>query len=520
MRLALVGGSYSTRSIIASAQRCINYYPETNPRSAIIPMTHYQRPGLNLQYTFGNAGPIRCIYEASNLVSYVVSGNQLFQVGNNDIITTVGTIGTSTGPVSIQDNGVQALLVDGSTTGYIWTLGQSNLAPAVDPSPSPIFNGANQVAYCDGYILWNLPNSPYFGSTLNNSGNNGNITFDNTGLFYTAKNAYPDNLLALLVNRREIFLFGSLKSETWYNAGVAPGQLPPFPFQIVPGTYIEHGIVAPFSVASNDINVYWLSRDLSGQGVVYMFRGYLTQRISNHALENAILEMSKTVGISDALGFTYQIDGHLFYMLTFPAGDQTWVYDGSIQDETAAWHQECWTDPASGALHRHRANAIGNINGWVCAGDWQTSAVYRLDIDQYYDVVPISGVGPTTSPITCIRTFPHIGQARAMGTNQAQEINGHRLQFSAFRADIESGMATRDFQGRSPPEITLRWSDDRGRTFGEDVLQSNGAQGEYLTQPQWLGMGIARDRLFEIEHTIMGPAAFNGAWIDAEVLGS
>jgi len=107
-----------------------------------------------------------------------------------------------------------------------------------------------------------------------------------------------------------------------------------------------------------------------------------------------------------------------------------------------------------------------------------------------------------------------------MGANQMQEIDGKRLQFSAFRADIESGMAAQDFAGHIPPQVTLRWSDDRGRTYGTDVLQSNGAQGEYLTQPQWLGMGIARDRLFEVEHTIMGPAAFNGAWIDAEVLGT
>jgi hypothetical protein len=68
-------------------------------------------------------------------------------------------------------------------------------------------------------------------------------------------------------------------------------------------------------------------------------------------------------------------------------------------------------------------------------------------------------------------------------------------------------------------QIWLRWSDDRGRTFGQSVLQSAGAQGEYITQPKWAGLGAARDRVYEIGHTIAGEAALNGAWVEGNVLG-
>jgi len=401
------------------------------------------------------------------------------------------------------DNGVDLMLVDGSTTGYRTALGSTTLATITDSTD--LFHGATHVAYVDTYLLWNLPNSVYFGSTLSNE-----INFD--GLFYSGKVAYPDDLRALYVNRREIFLLGDVKSEVWYNVG--PTATSAFPFQILPGTYIEHGIAAPYSVSSHDINVYWLGRDLQGEGVVFTFRGYLTQRISNHALEDAIRKMQRTVGITDALGFAYTVDGHPFYMLTFPAGNQTWVYDESIQDHTASWHQEAWTDPANGSINRHRASCMAFINGVNCVGDWQNNTVYYMNLEQYHDTV--NGVN---CPITCVRSFPHIGQARQAGTANMAMVDGRRLQFSAFRADIESGMGPLQTNGQ-PAQIILRWSDDRGRTFGTDVLQSNGAPGEYLTQPQWLGMGVARDRIFEVQHAIDGPAALNGAWIDAEVLGT
>jgi hypothetical protein len=401
------------------------------------------------------------------------------------------------------DNGIDLLLVDGSTTGYTSTLGQGNFATVVDSTG--LFQGADQVAYVDTFIIWNLPRSVFFGSTLSNQ-----IGFD--ALFFSGKVAYPDDLRAIYVNRREIFLFGDVKTEVWYNVGGTSASA--FPFQILPGTYVEHGIAAPFSVASNDIDVYWLSRDLQGEGVVFSFRGYLTKRISNHALEDAIRKMQKTVGITDARGFTFQIDGHWFYMLTFPAGNQTWVYDAAVEDITAAWHQEAWTNPADNSLNRHRASCMAFINGRSTAGDWQNNTVYYLNLDQYFDTV--NGVN---CPLTCIRSFPHLGQARVAGGSQMAEVDGRRLQFSALRADIESGMGPLQVDGK-PAQLTLRWSDDRGRTFGTDVLQSNGAPGEYLTQPQWLGMGVARDRIFELQHAIAGPAALNGAWVDAEVLGT
>lgn len=496
-RLPLIGGSYLARSIIASPTRCINYYPELNPKDALVPMTYYQRPGL-APLVQGPVAPVRGLWQASTGVGYCVIGNEVFQIRPDWTLQDLGSILPGrTSPTSATDNGTTALLVDGSNLGWEIDLASGHLTQVVDPSG--IFTGADRVDTIDTFVVWNIPGSARWGSTL--SGNP--LTFDATQ--FAVKADYPDLLQTLIVNRHELLLLGSLKSEIWYNAGGAT-----FPFAELPGAYIEHGIAAKYSIASSDISVFWLGKDLQGQGVVFRQRGYQTTRISNHALERAIKLMAQGPGIEDAIAMTFQIEGHVFYFLTFPAGDQTWVFDDSIQDPMLAWHQEAWTDPATGLLRRHRANCCASLYGKIVCGDWENGTLYELDTETYTDTV----IG-LTGPLTCVRTFPHIGQLVAGGL--VVPLSGQRVMFNQFVADIECGNSPLDVQGR-PAMLGLRWSDDRGKTFGQTVLQSSGELGQYLTQPQWPGLGIARDRIFELNHSIAGAAALNGAWVNGEIL--
>ena len=65
MQVALTGGFYQAKSIIAGAQRCLNLYPEKNPEGAPYPFTHYPTPGLTLKSTAPTNG-CRCLYTAGN----------------------------------------------------------------------------------------------------------------------------------------------------------------------------------------------------------------------------------------------------------------------------------------------------------------------------------------------------------------------------------------------------------------------------------------------------------------------
>jgi hypothetical protein len=63
--------------------------------------------------------------------------------------------------------------------------------------------------------------------------------------------------------------------------------------------------------------------------------------------------------------------------------------------------------------------------------------------------------------------------------------------------------------------ISLRWSNDRGHTFGNPVTQSIGETGDYLTSLQWQRLGLARDRVWELSWSVPMLTVLQGAWIDA-----
>ena len=499
-RIPLIGGSYSSRSVIASAQRCINYYPEINPKFATVPVTHYQRPGLVPIYTPSVAAPCRGLYRASNgQGGFTVIGSGLYRINTDSTLTFLGNLTAGrTNIVSMQDNGIQVMIVDGSPNGWVCNLDGSGFAQITDPTGT--FTGANKVDYIDTFMLWNIPGTRNFGSTLSNQ----IMPFDS--LYTAGKTDYPDLLQSLIVNRHEILLMGDLKSEVWFDAGNAL-----FPFAEIPGINIEHGIAAIYSLASQDISTYWLSRNLQGEGMVMRFRGYFTEQISNPALVDALRKIDKSVGISDAIGYTYQQDNHVFYVLHFPAGDQTWVYDEAVGDPMNAWHQEAWTD-SNGVLHRSRANCHAFVNGMNLVGDWENGTIYYMDLDTYTDTV-----NNLATPLTCIRTFPNLGAA-VSPNGQLQEIEGHRMQIDSFVADFEPGGTGTGGVGLPMNRITLRVSLDRGKTWGYGLLQDSGEIGDYLAQPIWRNLGIARYPVFELSHSIPGPATLNGAWFYAQLL--
>ena len=502
-RLPLIGGSYSARSILANCQRCLNLFPELNRKDSPCPVTHYQRPGF-LPLTSPNFPvPGRGAYQASQGDCYVVLGSTVYYVSPAWELVPIGQITAGRSNICyMQDNGTQVMLVDGSSQGWFWNLadkGATSFSSITDPS----FTGADRVDYIDTFLLWNVPGTQDFRSSLSNQIQ----PMDPT---YTAgKTDYPDPLQTLIVNRHEILLPGLFKGEIWYDAGNAQ-----FPFAELPGYNIEHGIGAKYSIAAADISVFWLGRDQQSgeQGMVFRQRGYQTSRISNHALEYQMQLMAEAgADLSDAVGYTYQQGGHVFYVLSFVSGNQTWVFDDAIADPEAAWAQRCWTD-ANGGLNRDRSNVGCPMYGKIVVLDWENGTLYSLDRKTYTDTV--SG---TSGPITYLRTFPHLMSGLTL-QGQAVLANGKMVQHSRFLLDATTGTGPRLDANGDPPKFTLKYSDDRGVTWSASVLQSAGEQGKYMTRTEWKGLGMAMDRVYEVSWSFPGEVALNGAWVEGSVL--
>lgn len=460
----LLAAAVQSRSTVASAQRLVNLYPEVNPDQSI---TLYGTPGLRLWATVGN-GPIRGLCVANSTL-YVVSGNAVYRVDTAGTATLMGTIGSSTGMVSMASNGQQIQLVDGSASGYLITLSSNTLSQISDPD----FTGGVKNAFLDGFILYNQPGTGKFWSTTSY----GAGVIDPLD-FATAEGA-PDPLVSLLIDHREIWLFGSDTTEVWYNAGN-----PDFPFQRIDGAFLEHGCAAAHSVAKMDNTVFWLGQDDKGQGMVWRAEGYSPQRISSHEIETQI---SNYATISDAVAWTYQQDGHAFYVLSFPTQDVTWVYDVASR----LWHQRAWRDSSNG-MHRHRVQCHAFFAGAHLGGDWQNGSLYALDMSTYTD---------NGDALVRELVATHFRSA------------GQRRFYSEAEVFIETGVGLLSGQG-ADPQIMLSLSNDYGRTWPVERWVSFGAMGQYLKRAIWHRLGSGFQKTFKLRITDPVKVAITGARVE------
>jgi hypothetical protein len=455
------------RSVNAADNRMVNLYPEIIAEAGKEPAFLQRCAGLRLLTSVGS-GPIRGLWTFGNY-GYVVSGTQLYKIAANYAATLLGTI-AGTGPVSMADNGTQ-LFVAANGPGYIYNANTNVFAPISDPD----YPGAVTVGYLDGYFVFNEPNSQKIWVTA---------LLDGTSvdpLDFASAEGSPDGVVAILSNFREIWVFGTNSVEVWYDSGATD-----FPLQRIQGAYNELGCAAAFSVAKMDNGVFWLGKDARGQGIVYRANGYTGQRISTHAVEWHI----QTYGnISDAVAYTYQQDGHSFYVLTFPSANKTWVYDVA----TNAWHERAgWVN---GEFTRHRSNCQMFFNSEVIVGDYENGKLYAFDPTVYADDGQIQ---------RWLRSW----RALPTGQNNLKRTAHHSLQL-----DCESGVGLNLGQG-SDPQAMLRWSDDGGHTWSNEHWSGMGKIGEYYRRVFWRRLGMTlklRDRVYEVSGTDPVKIAIMGA---------
>ena len=357
MKSPILGSSYVIRSVNAADNRCVNLYAEVIPEGGKEPAYLQRCPGMTLKATVGT-GPIRGIYSLGDYL-YVVSGSEFYRLTTAYVATKIGDV-TGTGPVSMADNGTQ-IFIACNPDSYIYNISTLAFAQITDPD----FPGAVNVGYLDGYFVFNEPNSQRVWVTALLDG----LSID--PLDFASAEGSPDGLVSLIIDHREAWLFGTNSVEVWYNSGDAD-----FPLTRIQGAYNEIGCIAPYSVAKMDNSVFWLGADARGQGIVYRAQGYQGVRVSTHAVEFAIQGYSN---LADAVGYTYQQDGHTFYVLNFTDADTTWVYDAA----TGAWHERAGF--VKGDFTRHRGNCHARFNGVPIIGDYQNGKLYAFDLDVYAD---------------------------------------------------------------------------------------------------------------------------------------
>lgn len=474
-QIPFVGAAYQARSSNLDAQACINFFPvlgESGTAKSVAAL--YGTPGLRPLLKLDD-GPVRGMHVLTvSEPMIVVSGSSVYRVSIvGEVLSAmkIGTISSEATPVSITDNGTQAVIVTGNN-GYVVDLATNTVTKIT----SPAFYGASSVDMLITYAIFNRPGTNQFYISGSNS-----ITFDALDFASAESNAEP--IVRLLVNHSDIVIFKKNVTEIWRASGDVD-----FPFARDTNAAIEQGCAAPWSAVSMDNSVFWIGRATEGGGIVWRLNGYTPQRVSTDAIEYAIASYGN---VSDAIGYAYQQEGHTFYMLTFPSAGATWCYDAATQ----LWHQRAYRDPATGKLGRHRSNAHGYFGGLNIVGDYQTGDLYALDLDHYYDGV---------APLPAIRSAAHIAGP------DYQWLVHNRLQ-----VDMEVGYGF-DADAIAVPVVLLDWSDDGGHTWGNQRSASIGAKGQFKTRVRWNRLGRARDRVYRLTITDPVKRVILGAALNPE----
>lgn len=464
-----IGPSYTMAHKTAGSQRLVNLYPEVHeagPRKGNV-ARFVGTPGLRKRATLGD-GPIRGIHRASTGQLLVVSGANVYEVFSHWAAQMrSGGLASSSGRVSLADDGTRMLIGDGGATAFQCPLAAGSAVVAVADPDCP----GGHLAWQDGYYIHNKPNTGQFQISDLNA-----ITYD--PLDIATAEGRPDRLVLPISVGRTLWLFGEQTTEVWWNSGNAD-----FPFERNQSAFIETGTVSAGSVSRAASSVVWVGSDERGRGTVWHAQGFQPVRISTHAVEQALAGYSR---LAEASAFAYQQGGHEFYQLTVPDGG-TWVYDFA----TGLWHERMYL--ATTAEQPHRAWCGAVAFGEVVVGDRLDGRLYTYDLAHYSD---------DGDEIRRVRQSPHISQGEK------------RIRYNALELQAETGVGLATGQGSSPT-VLLSWSNDGGQTWSSERESTLGAMGKYASRARWTRLGVGRDRVFRVAMSDPVAVSWLGAEIDA-----
>lgn len=476
IELVVVDGPYGYSCVLGlSASYLPPTYSSTVTNAGITTLVAGDDPSNFQQYFTGSTTETVVLPDATTMIQ----GNGFNIVNLSSGAVTVQTSGGNT--IQVMTGNTQLYVVCSNISGgtgtasWTWTystISTNTFSQIIDPN----FQGAAQVIYIDSTFVYNKPSSNewYLGPE------NAVTPFD--GTLVAEAESQPEDLVGLIELQENIWLLSGNHVEVWYDSGAND-----FPYTRIQGAVFEQGCAAAFSIAKIQNQIFWLSQDETGQGVVYMAQGLQPKRISTFAIEN---EFSQLGNLSGARAWVYQQNGHAFYCLNIPGATTTWCYDVA----TGMWHERAYL--SQGQYARHLADCHAYAYNTNVVGDYSSGNLYSLSITTYTD---------NGNAIVRERTAPHIGK----------DLN--RIFHHSFWLDMETGVGTTGTNQGNNPMAVLTWSNDWGHSWSNEHWVMTGKIGSRKARVIWRRLGQARDRVYRVKISDPIKVTMLGAELDMEV---
>lgn len=473
MKGFLTGPTYQTYSPNAAAERCINLFPQTIEREgAKAQQVLMHTPGLRAFGTLDD-GPVRGLFAQDGRL-FAAAGSTLYSVAANGTGTGINPIAPG-GPATFASNGSrgnQVMVVSGGL-GYIYNTSTSTFARITDAQfPS----GVITCGYIDGYFIAVTSDRFQISDLLDGT---------SWGADVGQRVGASEAIVGAIVDHELLWLMGGLRTEVWHDSGAAS-----FPFEPVPGVFLEGGLGAPHAVARFGDSIGWLDEDERGGRRVMRNQGYNAVAISTAAIDAMLTALSS---VEDMRAWSYQLLGHTFFVLSSPQNKLTLQYDAKEQQ----WSELAYYNPNVGQFEAHRASCHAYAFGKHLVGDRETGAIYELTMDAYDDAGKYK---------RWLRRTPHLA-------NEHKVIFHHELE---LEAEMGVGLTSATAQGHDPI-VLMRYSDDGGRTWSVEQTAKLGKLGACDNRARWFMLGSSRNRVYEFSGVDPVKTMLIDAYLNASV---
>lgn len=470
--LNLIGFSNEYSYPLVDSQRTVNMYVHGDRNSllpVLIDMVGYEKKVQLSDILVGR----KLFTKFNSNTLYGVIGDKVYSFDSLLSPNNIGTIGTLIGNVYIAaNNNDQVIFVDGSN-GYLFDEGAPSFAQIVTAGfpANPEF-----VVYIDGYFIVNDGGTNQFYISGLNDGNSWDASR------FASLTAQPDNVIGLGTVHRQLFVIGEISSEVWYNAGGAD-----FPFRRQENLILPYGCAASGSIATGENRLIWLSGNENGVGSVVMTDGTIPIVVSTPNVDIAIQSYGN---VSDAVGYIYKSDGHIFYELSFTTANHSWVYDIT----TGYWFEREYEGE-----NRFKGQTHSYFLGKHYMLLYDEGNLYEISSDfNSHD-----------------------------GTMFRRERTGIRLKDKLTKRIIVDEIGINFLQGVGEangiyenPEVYISLSEDGGVTFGTRITAFLGKIGERKYKTYWSRLGIFNDLVIKLECFAKTKLIILDAYIDYTTAGA
>lgn len=409
-------------------------------------------PGLTARVESMISGEVRGLSTSNDgSALYAVVGDKVYIVNKNWVATAATkSLKTFEGPVYINHGLTQSMISDG-LFGYEIT--RSGNTPTVVDITSPGFGTPKSQTFQDAYYIISWDGEFYFQISSPDDCSSW------AAIDVKSVEGKADPIKGIISNHRQLLVLCSYTGEVYYNSGDSV-----FPFERYPDVFIENGLGATHSLINIDNSVMYLDDNF----FIRRMEGFTPKIVSSFKLSKEIKDLSTK---EDAISYTYHRDGSIFYVLTFPSSDRTYVIN------VGTGHVHRWSSGLDGG--RHKSNCHAFFNGMNIVGDYSNGKLYSLEDDVYTDD------GDT---IKWVYTSPQYYES------------GNLISFRELQVLFESGVGIQSGQG-SDPKVMLRYSNDDMHTWEDVPWADLGKIGKYRNMVRWTQLGTSDIRHFEISGT-------------------